>query len=103
MVTAGQALSGISQSRPKAYHKHKIKERPQFKATEPEPTDFSKVLVKTNGHGVLALVVLHTQSGDLIDCKYVHLNRLLTRLREKQTLASTIKGSQGTIDKECTI
>ena len=58
MVTAVQALSHKKESRPKAFNKDAIKERPQFKTTKPEPTDFSKVLMKADGHPALALVDL---------------------------------------------
>ena len=58
MVIAAQALSMKRESRPKGVNKDQIKERPQFKATKPEPTDFSKVLVKANRHPTLALVDL---------------------------------------------
>ena len=103
MVTTAQALSIRKESRPKGFNKDKIKQQPQFKATKPEPTNFSKVLVKADRHPTLALVDLQTQGGDLIDSKFVHLYRILTRPSEKKTLTTAIKGSQGTIDKECTI
>jgi hypothetical protein len=103
MVTAAQALSLQHQPRPKGFNKDKIKERPQFKSVKPEPTDFSKVLVKADGHPALALVDLQTQGGDLIDSKFVHLYGIPTRPSEKKKLTTAIKGSSGTIDKECTI
>ena len=103
MVTAAQALSIRIKSRPKGFHKDKIKERPQFKTTKPEATNFSKVLEKADGHLALVLVDLQTQGGDLIDSKFVHLYRIPTRPSDKKTLTIAIKGSQGTIDKECAI
>ena len=92
MVIAAQGLSIRRESRPKGFNNDKIKEQPQFKATKPEPTDFSKVLVKANRHPMLALVDLQPQVGDLFDCKFVHLYRILTRLSEKKTLTTAIKG-----------
>ena len=59
--------------------------------------------MKAHGHPALALVDLQTQGGDLIDSKFVHFYRIPTRLSEKKTLTTAIKGSQRTIDKECTI
>ena len=59
--------------------------------------------MKADGHPALALVDLQTQGGDLIDSKFVHLYYIPTRPSEKKTLSTAIKGSQGTIDKECTI
>ena len=58
--------------------------------------------MKANGHPALALVDLQTQVGDMIDSKFVHLYRILTRPSAKKTLTTAIKGSQGTINKECT-
>ena len=103
MVTVGQALSIRGESRPKGFNTDKIKERPQFKATKPEPTDYSKVLVKANRHHALAVVDLQAQGGDLMDSKFVHLYRIPPRLSEKKTLTTAIKGSQATINMECTI
>ena len=103
MVAAARTLSIRSESRLKRFNKDKVRERPQFKVTKPEPSDFSKILVRADGHPVLALVDLQTQQGDLIDSKFVHLYRILTRSGEKNTLTTAIKGSQGTIDNECTI
>ena len=91
MVTAAQALSISRQSKPKGCNKDKINEQPQFKVTKPEPTDFSKFLVKANRHPALALVDLQTQVGDLIDCKFVHLYCIPTRQSEKKTLPMAIK------------
>ena len=88
---------------PKGFNKDKIKKQPQFEATKPEPTDFSKVLVKDDGHPALALVDLQTQGGDLIDFKFVYLYHIPTRPTGKKTLTTTIKESQRTIDKECAI
>ena len=93
MVIAAQALSIRRESRPKGFDKDKIKERPQFKVTKPQPTDFSKVLVKADGHPVLALVDLQTQEGDLIDFKFVHFYCMPTSWSEKKTLTTAIKGS----------
>ena len=56
-----------------------------------------------DGHSALVLVDLQTQVGDVIDSKFVHLYCILTRLSERKTLTIAIKGSQGRIDKECTI
>ena len=103
MVTAAQALSISRQSKPKGCNKDKINEQPQFKVTKPEPTDFSKFLVKANRHPALALVDLQTQEGHLIDSKFVKLYRIPTRPSKMKTLTTTIKGSQGTINKECTV
>ena len=103
MITRAQALSIRRESRPKEFNKDKIRERPQFKVTRPEPTEFSKVLVKDDGHPALALVDLPTQEGDLIDSKFVHLYHIPTRPSEKKTSTTAISGLQGTIDKECTI
>ena len=103
MVTAAQALSIRRESRPKGFNKDKIQQRLQFTATKAEPTNFSKVLIKADGHPALAIVDFQTQGGDLIDSKCVHLYRMPTRPYEKKSLTTTIKGSQGTIDKECTI
>ena len=103
MVTAAQAQSITRESRLKVFNKDQIKERPQFKATKPEPTNFSKILVKANGHPALALVDLQTQGGDLINSKFVHLYCIPTRPSEKKILTTAIKESQGKIDKECTI
>ena len=61
MVIAAQALAIRRKSRPQGFNEDKIKERPQHKATKPESTNFSKVLVKADGHCALALVDLHTQ------------------------------------------
>ena len=91
MVTAAQALPMRRESIAKGFNKDKIKEQLHFKATKPEPTDFSKVLVKANGHPILALVDPQTQGGDLIDFKFVHLYRILTRPSEKKTLTTRIK------------
>ena len=103
MVTAAQALSIKRELRPKGFNKDKIKERLQFKATKPEPNDFSKVLVKANGHPALPLVDLQTQVGDLINSQFVYLYRIPTRSSEKKTLTTAIKGSQETIEKEYSI
>ena len=59
--------------------------------------------MKAEGHAALALVDLQTQGGDLIDSKFVYLNRTPTRRREKQSLTTAIKVLQGTINKECNI
>ena len=91
MVTAAQALSIRGESRPKQFNKDTIKERPQFKATKPEPTDYSKVLEKADGHLALTLVHLQIQGGDLVDYKFVHLDRIPTRTSEKKTLTTAIK------------
>ena len=93
IVTTAQALSIRRESRPKGFNKYKIKERPQFKVTKPEHTNFSKVLVKAAGHPALVPIDLQTQGGDLIDSKFVHLYRILTRPSEKKTLTTAIKGS----------
>ena len=103
MVTVAQALSLGREARPKGFNKDKIKKGAQFKATKPEPTDFSKVVVKAGGHPALALVDLQTQVGDLIESKFVHFYRIPTRPSEKKTLTTAIKGSERTIDKQCTI
>ena len=102
-VSAAQALSLRRESKPKGFNKDKIQKRFQFKVTKPEPTDFSKGLVKADGHPALALVDLQTQGGDLIDSKFIYLYSIPTRPSEKKTLTTAIKRSQGTIDKECTI
>ena len=59
--------------------------------------------MKADRHLTLALVDLQTQVGDLIDSRFVHLYCVPTRPSEKKTLTTAIKGSQATIDKECTI
>ena len=69
----------------------------------PEPVDFSKVLVKADGHRTRVLVDLQTQGGDLIVYKFVHLYRIATRLSDKKILSTGIKGSQARIDTECAI
>ena len=93
IFTAAQALSIRRESRLKGFNKDKIKKQPQFKTTMPEPTHFSKVLVKADRHPALALVDLQTQGGDLINSKFVHLYCIPTRLSEKKTLPTTITGS----------
>ena len=93
MVIAARDLSVRRESRPKEFNKDEIKKRPQFKATKPEPTDFSKVLVTADRHPVCALAVLQTQGGDLINSKFVHLYCIPTRASEKKTLTTAIKGS----------
>ena len=103
MVTAAQALCIGRESRLQGFNKDKIKKQRQFKATKDEPTDFSKVLVKGDGHTALTLVDLQTQRGDLIDSKFVDLYRIPTRPTEKKTLTTAFKVSEATIDKECTI
>ena len=70
IVTVAQALSIRRESRPKGFNKDKTKKQPQFKATELERTDFSKVLEKANKYSALVLVDLQTQGGDLIDSKF---------------------------------
>ena len=103
MVIPAQALSIRRESRPKGFNKYQIKERPQFKATKPEPTNFSKVPGKADGHSTLALVDLLTQVGHLIYSQFDHLYRIRIRLSEKKTLNTAIQRSQGMIYKECTI
>ena len=103
MVIAARDLSVRRESRPKEFNKDEIKKRPQFKPNKPKLTDFSKVVVKANRQPALALVDLQTKAGDLINSKFVHLYRILTRPSEKKTATTGIKGSQRTIDKECTI
>ena len=71
--------------------------------TKPEAFDFSKVLVQANRHVALAPVDLQTQRGYLINHKFVHLHGIPTRRSEQKTQTTTIKGSQGTIHKVCTI
>ena len=92
MVIVAQALSVRRESRPKEFNKDKIKEQLQCKATKPEPTDFSKVLVKAYRHPALALVDLQAQEGDLINSKFVHLYCILTGPSEKKLLTIVIKG-----------
>ena len=58
MVNAAKALSVRRESRLKGFNKDKVKEGHQFIVTKPEPTDFSKVLGKTDEHTALALVYL---------------------------------------------
>ena len=103
VVAAAQALSVKRESRPKGFNKDKIKETSRFKTTKPESANFSKVLVKADGHSALALADLYTQRGDLIDSKFVHFYCILTGLSEKKTLTTATKGLQETIDKTCTI
>ena len=91
MVTAAQALSIRREWRQKGFNEDKTKEQPQFKATKPKPTNFSKVLVKADRHSALALVDLQTQRGDLIDSKLVHPYRIPTRPSEKKTQTTSIK------------
>ena len=64
---------------------------------------YSKVLGKADRHPALALVDLQTQVVDLINSKFVHLYCIPIGPSEKKTLTTAIKGSQGTIDKECTM
>ena len=103
MVITAQVLSIRRASRPNGLKKDKMRKLAQFKATEPESTDFSNVLVKTDGHAALALVYLQTQGGDLINYKFVHLYGIPTRLCEKKAQTTAIQGSLGTINKEYTI
>ena len=59
--------------------------------------------MKADRHPALALADFQTQGEDLIDSKCVHLYHIPTRPSEKKILTTAIKGSHGTIDKECTI
>ena len=85
------------------FWKNKIKGELHFKATKPEPTNISKVLVRADRYPVLAPVDVQTQVEDLIDSKFVHLYCIPTRPSEKRTLTIMIKGLEGRISKECTI
>ena len=93
MVTAAQALSIRREWRQKGFNEDKTKEQPQFKATKPKPTNFSKVLVKADMYPSLAPVDLQIEVEDRIDSKFVHLYSIPTRLSEKKTLTTAIKGS----------
>ena len=73
----------------------------EFKATKPVPTNFSKILGKGDRDPALVLGDLQTQEGDLIDSKFIYVNRIPTRLSEKKILTTTIKESQWTINKKC--
>ena len=90
MITAAQAVSIRRESRPKGFNKHKIEACCQLKATMPEHSNVSKVLLKGDRHPALALVDLQTYEGDLIDSKCVHLYRIPTRLSKKKTLTTAI-------------
>ena len=103
MIIPAQALSVKEESMAKGFHENKIKKRHQFNIIKTWPTDFSKVLVEANRHSTLVLEAFYTQSRDLINSKLVHLYYVLIRPNEKNTLTTTINGSQGTIDKKCTI
>ena len=103
MVTTAQVLSGRRESTLKWFYKDKMKKWSDFKATKPEPHNFSKVLVKANRHPTLALENLHPQEGDWINSKFVHLYHIPTRLSEKKTLTIAIRGSQARIDNAYTI
>ena len=91
MVTAAQALSIPRLSRLKGFNENTIKERPQFKVTKSELTDFSNVIVKPARHPALALVDLQTQGGDLNNSIFVYLYHIPTRPSEKKTLTTVIK------------
>lgn len=97
MVTAVQALLVGRESSPKEFNKDQIQERPQVKASKPEPPNFTNVLVKPDGHLALALIDIQTQVGVLIDSKFFHLYCILTRTSEKKTLGTMIRELQGTI------
>ena len=60
MVSAAQAESIRGESTAKEFNKDKIHEQPLFKATMPETTNFSKVLVKSDGHPTLAIIDIQT-------------------------------------------
>ena len=60
-----------------------------------------KTVIKADRHPALALIDLQTYGGNLIDYRFVPLHNITTRLSEKKTLTTTIKGSQRRIDKEC--
>lgn len=59
--------------------------------------------MKADWHAALVPIDLQTQEGYLIDSKYVHLYHILTRLSEKISLTTVIKGLQETINNELTI
>ena len=61
------------------------------------------ILVKADRHPALALVDPQTQEGALVYCRFIQHYHILTRLSEKKTLSTLIKGLQRTIDEEYTL
>lgn len=59
--------------------------------------------MKADRPPAITLADFQTVQGDLIDFKFVYLYYILTRLSEKKPLILAIKGSLGTMDKECFI
>jgi len=102
MRTAAQVLDLQHTSNPviaKNNYKGKTKVKPQSTAE----LDYSRVLVKVNGHPALALVDLQTTGGYLINAQFVHLYGLPTYGIDKKSLNTTIKGSKGVIEKACDV
>jgi len=102
MRTAAQVLSLQHNSKPviaKNNYKGKTKAKPQ----STEELDYSRVRVKVNGHPALALVDLQTTGGDLINAQFVHLFGLPTYGIDKKSRNTSIKESQGVIEKACDV
>ena len=63
----------------------------------------NRVFVKVNCHQALSLIDPQTIGVDLISAQFVYLYKLPIVKMEPMTVATTIKGSKGTIDKTCEV
>ena len=100
MMTAAQEMQ-LQQPVGKTRSKDQTKQKPQVAIRE--ELDPNRVFVKLHSHPALTLIDLQTIGGDLISAQFVYLYKLPVDTIEPKTLATAIKGSQGTVDKTCEV
>ena len=85
--------------KPRLEEEHK--QKPQVAIRE--PLDPNLVFVEMHRHSALAPIDQQTIGADLISEQFVYLYKLSVVKIEPKTLATTIEGSKGTVDKTCEV